>query len=73
MKEILKMIKENDPKGIEELEIFCKKLEYTKEYFEKVSKERMLEYTKNEKATDFAVGLAYQNVTNILENLIKGE
>ena len=73
MKEIIEMIKDNDPKGIEELEIFYKKLESTKEFVDKVAKERMKEYTKNEKATDFAVGLAYQNVSQMLNNLIKGE
>lgn len=73
MEEIITMIKDNDPKGIEELEIFCKKLKATKEFMDKVVKERMLEYTKNEKAVDFAVGLAYQNVSQMLNNLIKGE
>ena len=72
MKEIIEMIKENNPKGIEELEIFYKKLEATKEFIDKVAKERMKEYTKNEKATDFAVGLAYQNISQMLDNLMKG-
>lgn len=72
MEEIITMIKDNDPKGIEELEIFYKKLEATKEFISKTSKERMNEYNKTKEASDFSASLAYKNVAEMLENLMKG-
>ena len=73
MKEIITMIKDNDPKGIEELEIFYKKLEATKDFIKKIGKSKMERFTITKDVGDFASYLAYKNVVEMLNNLIEGE
>lgn len=73
MKEIITMIKDNDPKGIEELEIFYKKLEATKDFIKKIGKSKMERFTITKDVGDFASYLAYENVVEMLNNLIEGE
>lgn len=73
MKEIITMIKDNDPKGIEELEIFYKKLEATKDFIKKIGNSRMERFTITKETSDFSAALAYTNVVEMLNNLIEGE